>query len=555
MQLQAADPSVLLPDSTGLESGKTIQKLVPDLFPYLAAGRSFLCYSPQKGPEETIRTLFNKPGIKKLIDFDFTVHGDKDEIYNLVFENKKPKRIKLTKNKNEPSKITIKDQIIVVKYVIQADDQGSDDEPESKILFRAYFNEKCDLIAFEKWNFGDGFGNNDTPSEKILYNSEGKIIIQFLVDDRVKSLEEIYPNTHRKLQENHVIIGVIDSGVAFNDPALADTIDRPGEEKRKKLELKFLELKNQWISKKAEQKGRNFFGNLWYGNEDQNKINTSENELEECRKELQQVSIGWDFMEDDPWPYDNMSFSAPVFAEPFHGTHVAGIIVKNTDELSLLPIRVPIFVHLPETTTPVDFIKVVDYAYTRGVRIINLSIIPRSATEEFSLRTAVEKYSDILFVVGAGNGNRERSGINLDQETSVFPGSFHYPNFVAVASVDEKGELSRFSNYGENAVAFAAPGENIESHIPGGSLVRWSGTSMATPFVTRVAARVSMRMKTLNLKPQTIIQEILKILSKSIIPNPSLSKKIKFPGVLSEELALRKIDPSLGQAIAVDLPK
>src|SRR6185503_18883004 len=57
------------------------------------------------------------------------------------------------------------------------------------------------------------------------------------------------------------------------------------------------------------------------------------------------------------------------------------------------------------------------------------------------------------------------------------------PNMVTVASVDATGAKSRFSNFGENKINLAAPGENVYSTIPGGGYQQNSGTSMASPHV------------------------------------------------------------------------
>lgn len=80
---------------------------------------------------------------------------------------------------------------------------------------------------------------------------------------------------------------------------------------------------------------------------------------------------------------------------------------------------------------------------------------------------------DILFVCAAGN-----SGENIDA-SPVYPAACGCANVIAVASMNEDGNLSGFSNYGTTSVDVAAPGEEIISTLPGGSYGRMSGTSMA----------------------------------------------------------------------------
>jgi len=62
------------------------------------------------------------------------------------------------------------------------------------------------------------------------------------------------------------------------------------------------------------------------------------------------------------------------------------------------------------------------------------------------------------------------------------------PNVTVVASVDPTGTKSQFSNYGENKINLAAPGEGVYSTVPGGGYKQLEGTSMASPHVAGVAA-------------------------------------------------------------------
>jgi subtilisin family serine protease len=60
---------------------------------------------------------------------------------------------------------------------------------------------------------------------------------------------------------------------------------------------------------------------------------------------------------------------------------------------------------------------------------------------------------------------------------------------VAVTSVSEYQAKSDFANYG-TWVDIAAPGEGIRSAFPVSKYAYWSGTSMATPFVSGQAALI-----------------------------------------------------------------
>lgn len=62
------------------------------------------------------------------------------------------------------------------------------------------------------------------------------------------------------------------------------------------------------------------------------------------------------------------------------------------------------------------------------------------------------------------------------------------PGVITVASTTRAGARSSFSNFGLNKIDVAAPGSSILSTLPGGGYGLMSGTSMASPHVTGIAA-------------------------------------------------------------------
>jgi subtilisin family serine protease len=120
----------------------------------------------------------------------------------------------------------------------------------------------------------------------------------------------------------------------------------------------------------------------------------------------------------------------------------------------------------------------------RGVNLVATNNSWSGGGFSQSLLDAIEAHRQrgILFVAAAGNAASD------NDEAEVFPANYDLPNIISVASTTRTDGLSSFSNFGRQTVHVGAPGSEILSTSIGNAYAGRSGTSMAAPHVTGVAA-------------------------------------------------------------------
>jgi len=100
-----------------------------------------------------------------------------------------------------------------------------------------------------------------------------------------------------------------------------------------------------------------------------------------------------------------------------------------------------------------------------------------------ALTRAFASAPDILFVTAAGNSNQDASFVE------DIPAGIALPNLITVGAVDRAGDEASFTSYGPTVVV-DANGYQVDSVIPGGDKLAESGTSMASPQVANLAAKM-----------------------------------------------------------------
>ncbi len=188
---------------------------------------------------------------------------------------------------------------------------------------------------------------------------------------------------------------------------------------------------------------------------------------------------GYDFINNDNDPMDDNG----------HGTHCAGIIgaIGNngigvagvTWKVKIMPLK---FLRADGTGDTAASLNAIAYARRMGADIISCSWGGKAKSQ--ALGDAIAS-TNALFPCAAGNEGSD------NDKTPHYPSGFDLPQIISVAASDAKDGIPAFSNYGATKVDVAAPGDWIMSTYPtslGHQYVKMKGTSMATPYVSGLAA-------------------------------------------------------------------
>jgi cell wall-associated protease len=208
--------------------------------------------------------------------------------------------------------------------------------------------------------------------------------------------------------------------------------------------------------------------------------------------------------------YGNNDVTGPTAS---HGTHVAGIIAakRNNDKgidgvatnVKIMAIRA-----VPDgDERDKDIANAILYAVENGAHIINMSFGKSFSPHKTAVDLAVQKAmaKGVLLVHAAGNSYGDNDLKTIYPNKVMASGKSKASNWITVgASTLRKGTslAAGFSNYGKTTVDIFAPGVNILSTFPDDEYNTSSGTSMAAPVVSGVAALLLSHDD--SMKPQKV---------------------------------------------------
>jgi subtilisin family serine protease len=192
--------------------------------------------------------------------------------------------------------------------------------------------------------------------------------------------------------------------------------------------------------------------------------------------------------------YGNADVTGP---DALHGTHVAGIIGAARNGVGIDGVATGVRIMSVRTVPDgderdKDVANAIRYAVDAGANVINMSFGKSRSPQKSAVDDAV-KYADahgVLMVHAAGNDGADLATAP-NFPTPTYAAGGRPGNWIEVGASSWQGGsklAATFSNYGREQVDVFAPGVDILSTVAGGGYERESGTSMAAPVVSGLAA-------------------------------------------------------------------
>ncbi|MBI4375265.1 MAG: S8 family peptidase [Elusimicrobia bacterium] len=209
-----------------------------------------------------------------------------------------------------------------------------------------------------------------------------------------------------------------------------------------------------------------------------------------------------------------------------HGTHVAGSIaaldnaegvVGVAPEASIYGVKV---LDSGGSGTFSDVIAGMQWAWENKMDIASMSLGASQGNDSFKEAVEAMVAGGTVLIAAAGNSG---GWGDENSDTVNFPAG--YPGAIAIAASDSQDAVAWFSSRGPE-VDFIAPGVDVPSTYMGGGYQSLSGTSMATPHVSGLAA---LAISAKRLRGEPAVRAALKAAS---LPLPNATPNQQGAGMI-----------------------
>lgn len=178
-----------------------------------------------------------------------------------------------------------------------------------------------------------------------------------------------------------------------------------------------------------------------------------------------------------------------------HGTHVSGTVAANGKIKGVAPDAKIMAIKVCSDAGwcwSDDVARGIIYASDNGAQVINLSLSGSSIAADEKAAIDYADSKGVLVVAASGNDGPSDNSID-------YPAAYY--KVVSVGATDSTDQIASWSSRGNNYsslaytveerdIEFAAPGVSVESTARNGCYATYSGTSMGTPHVSGLAAKV-----------------------------------------------------------------